>query len=217
MPFDYNSYLQGVQTGLRLGRTTPGRKPPIPSGRYILTESGAVIVTEHPVGSEATLYSSDLWYDCAETPGGLEQVVMFKAGPYHTYEENEQNNAWIKFRYFLAYLSGGPSITYQHACCVVLFSFDPEVVFYPYPGTMVFQFWDYDYSHYSGFYIQPEIFTKDDCHGGFIVDPYKFEPQPKGTQLGKPDFSDGIVYQDAVDYAWGTQFGNHLPLITEGG
>lgn len=58
MPFDYNSFLKGVITGMQLPRT-PGRitppQPPVPSNRYMITEideddmiteSGDYMVTE---------------------------------------------------------------------------------------------------------------------------------------------------------------------------
>lgn len=52
---DYSSFLVGVQTGLRLGRTEKGRIPPAPSEEYMITEidqdhmiteSGDYMVTE---------------------------------------------------------------------------------------------------------------------------------------------------------------------------
>ena len=81
MPFDYNSFLQGVQTGLRLGRTSPGRvppMPPVPSGRYILTESGEKIITETLATSEATLYQMGQWYSY---PDGY----TYQGGPLYGY------------------------------------------------------------------------------------------------------------------------------------
>lgn len=57
MPFDYNSFLQGVQTGLRLGRTKLVPQPPVPSGRYILTESGVKVITERIGSGGATFYN----------------------------------------------------------------------------------------------------------------------------------------------------------------
>lgn len=55
MPFDYNSFIQGVITGLELGRSPKGRTPPVPSNDYMITEidedrmiteSGDYMVTE---------------------------------------------------------------------------------------------------------------------------------------------------------------------------
>ena len=55
MPFDYDSFMQGVMTGLRLGRIPKERTPPTPSGDYMITEideermiteSGDYMVTE---------------------------------------------------------------------------------------------------------------------------------------------------------------------------
>lgn len=55
MPFDYNSFLIGVQTGLKLQRPPEGRRPPAPSGIYLLTEDGVIIDTEDITPSS--------WYD----------------------------------------------------------------------------------------------------------------------------------------------------------
>ena len=38
MPFDYNSFIQGVAVGLKLGRSPKERTPPAPSGDYMITE-----------------------------------------------------------------------------------------------------------------------------------------------------------------------------------
>lgn len=55
MPFDYGSFITGVLTGLKLGRTEKGRTPPAPSNDYMITEidedhmiteSGDCMVTE---------------------------------------------------------------------------------------------------------------------------------------------------------------------------
>ena len=49
MPFDYNSFMKGLITGMQLPRT-PGNilppLPPVPSDQYILTESGVYVLTE---------------------------------------------------------------------------------------------------------------------------------------------------------------------------
>lgn len=63
MPFDYESFMQGVITGLKLGRVPKGRTPPAPSGRYILTESGEKMLTEFlPPEEDVQLYSTGVWY-----------------------------------------------------------------------------------------------------------------------------------------------------------
>lgn len=55
MPFDYESFMAGVMTGLKLGRVPKGRTPPVPSNDYMITEidedrmiteSGDYMVTE---------------------------------------------------------------------------------------------------------------------------------------------------------------------------
>ena len=53
---DYNSFIQGVITGLKLGRVPEGRTPPVPSGKYILTESGNKVLSEKVISTDATLY-----------------------------------------------------------------------------------------------------------------------------------------------------------------
>ena len=60
MPFDYESFMTGVITGLKLGRVPKGRKPPTPSGRYILTESGEFMVTE-PTVTQETMIDGNVW------------------------------------------------------------------------------------------------------------------------------------------------------------
>ena len=76
MPFDYNSFLIGVQTGLKLQRPPEGRKPPTPSGRYILTESGEKVLTESlfPELDSATLYNTNVWYPCPDDEHGAVEV-----------------------------------------------------------------------------------------------------------------------------------------------
>ena len=69
MPFDYNSFFKGVQTGLRLGRTSPGRqpRPPAPPGVYILTEDKEIVFTEF--AGTATTYDvgAEYWYPATVT------------------------------------------------------------------------------------------------------------------------------------------------------
>ena len=45
MPFEPNSFLAGVQTGIRLGRLSRTRTP-VPSGRMIITEWGKPVMEE---------------------------------------------------------------------------------------------------------------------------------------------------------------------------
>lgn len=65
MPFDYESFMTGVITGLKLGRVPKGRTPPTPHGRYILTESGSKVLTESPISIEASIYNTGEWYSSA--------------------------------------------------------------------------------------------------------------------------------------------------------
>lgn len=54
MPFDYESFMAGLITGLKLDRPSKNRKPPLPPNSYIITEyeddiiseDGDVLVTE---------------------------------------------------------------------------------------------------------------------------------------------------------------------------
>lgn len=62
MPFDYNSFMTGVLTGLRLGRIPKERTPPTPSGRYILTEQGVPIVEEWVSPQNVDIYDINTWY-----------------------------------------------------------------------------------------------------------------------------------------------------------
>lgn len=38
MTLDYESFMTGVITGLKLGRSPIGRTPPVPGGDYMITE-----------------------------------------------------------------------------------------------------------------------------------------------------------------------------------
>ena len=48
MSFDYDSFLQGVMTGLKLGRPPKYRMPPepIPEDSYMITEDDNRMITE---------------------------------------------------------------------------------------------------------------------------------------------------------------------------
>lgn len=65
MPIDYNSFMAGLQVGLRLQRPPEGRKPPAPSGRYILTESGEKVLTELR-GTNVTFAATEAWNELDE-------------------------------------------------------------------------------------------------------------------------------------------------------
>lgn len=83
MPFDYNSFLQGVQTGLRLGRTSPGRvppMPPVPSGRYILTENSEYILTETRDYGDLSVYQMDETYQVYKYDGMFPDAPIVGSG-----------------------------------------------------------------------------------------------------------------------------------------
>lgn len=58
MPFDRNSFLAGVWTGIRLQRIPGGRQPPVPSDLFILTESGEYVLMEQ-IGTEISFAEGD--------------------------------------------------------------------------------------------------------------------------------------------------------------
>lgn len=64
MSFDRDSFLKGVITGMRLPRTPGGQKPlpPVPQGKYILTESGQRIMMEKPDDPEGIIMTPGEWY-----------------------------------------------------------------------------------------------------------------------------------------------------------
>lgn len=94
MPFDYDSFMTGVITGFKLGRVPKGRKPPVPSGRYILTESGERVITEKTIDWDGiTIFETDVWY-------ALEHPF---ASSGYTYTK-------VRFRTNILYQEGEPSI-----------------------------------------------------------------------------------------------------------
>lgn len=119
MPFDYNSFLQGVQTGLKLGRTKLGRQPPVPSDMYILTQDGTPVITDvsapEPGQGVVTLmdgttypiininynttYNSQNWYAyVADVPssGGITELgeYILRTDYRFLYYHDDDLNAW---------------------------------------------------------------------------------------------------------------------------
>jgi len=93
MPFDYNSFMQGVITGLRLGRTKSGRQPPVPSDMYIITEAGQHVIAEYDQPPDVTTVQFASWYS-NETYGSLRVVKRNNTTPDPTY-----TNAYVFFCY----------------------------------------------------------------------------------------------------------------------
>lgn len=46
MDYDIESFMAGLQTGLRLGRAPQSAAPPVPSGEYMITEDEDRMITE---------------------------------------------------------------------------------------------------------------------------------------------------------------------------
>lgn len=79
MTFDYESFMTGVITGLKLGRVPKGRTPPAPSGRYILTESGEFMVTE-PTVTQATMIDGNVWLPATQYSSERESASVVTTG-----------------------------------------------------------------------------------------------------------------------------------------
>ena len=91
MTFDKQSFLAGLHTGLRLGRDPIGRRPPPPSGLYILTEYGRPIITEYSqpqVESDATIYRLGADYRWHDTFMGIEFSNGYLDGGGYFYWQN---------------------------------------------------------------------------------------------------------------------------------
>lgn len=119
MPFDYNSFLQGVQTGLRLGRTSPGRvppQPPVPSGKYILAEDGTVIITERPIYPGISTYSLDYTLEALEYSSNQITSEVVGTGTMCIYTQNGVDipglQIWYTHVYGWAVLAGAVCLTF---------------------------------------------------------------------------------------------------------
>ena len=80
MPIDYNSFIAGVQTAMRLGREPPRIPTPVPSGRYILTENKRKIYTEKVWSKDVTLFYPGEWIELND---GRQYCFLFIDWPYH--------------------------------------------------------------------------------------------------------------------------------------
>lgn len=80
MPIDYNSFIIGVQTAMRLGREPPRVPTPVPSGRYILTENKRKIYTEKVRAKDVTLFYPGEWIELND---GRQYCFLFIDWPYH--------------------------------------------------------------------------------------------------------------------------------------
>lgn len=80
MPFDYNSFLTGVITGMQLPRT-PGNilppLPPVPSDRFILTESGEKVLTELESQTILLFAFTGTWYEANKTTWGENKTSVY--------------------------------------------------------------------------------------------------------------------------------------------
>lgn len=93
MPFDRESFIKGYMTGLNLSRAPggQGRKPDVPSGKYILAEDGTKIITEKMQTSGVTFYPANI------------TVFVQEGSTQDTYFKNESETAVY---YFLAIIDG---------------------------------------------------------------------------------------------------------------
>lgn len=122
MPFDYNSFLQGVQTGLRLGRTSPGRQPPLPSGKYILTESGEKVLSEKTIDwGDTTIYGMGS-YAATAYDSQLPSANIVLTGLDMTVYSVDASGNGTRFFYF-----ENTSFGYPYSIQVVIFWTDPNL------------------------------------------------------------------------------------------
>lgn len=130
MPFDYNSFLKGVITGMQLPRV-PGHvvppQPPVTSGKYILTETGVQIITEK-VGSglasfygfgtipeyfTTTGYASDA-YDSAAVVNDFQIILWHYDSDFNPAPTNAQLFFWVEVRHI------APTVTLRNVHWVLL-------------------------------------------------------------------------------------------------
>ena len=202
MPFDYESFMQGVITGLKLGRVPKGRTPPAPHGKYILTESGEHILTEITPPDNIPLYSTGVWYD----------TIQHSLYDY----PNRRKFRWSgdkELRIFAYYYT-------NHSTRYVLFLSETPLV-----GSSFY--FDYEYEVYNTSTGQHEIWTETIVRnvptpsvsaGAFYVYADSFE-FATGTLHDYPDFeykefNSVAGFPGVLDYV---ETFKASPLITEGG
>ena len=202
MPFDYNSFLQGVQTGLRLGRTSPGRvppMPPVPAGNYILMEDGTLTIAEKkpyegatilwPGEYDAILYNTDRIDSTIQDEGTM--TVFFPEG---------RDMPPLK-AFFVCNTSG----TYKDyvKCCVFC-----DVSDYP-PITQTY--W-YNYSFVGETWRKEGTYTlaspPTETYGVYATIWIGQFPRPVGAEI--------FFGSDDEAIYWAANSPN-IPLITEGG
>lgn len=189
MPFDYESFIQGVITGLKLGRVPKGRTPPVPHGRYILTESGEHILTETPYSTEATIYSTGAWYTA-----GIGNV-RYRVSPDYPYSEN---NTWWDYNFFFASTTG--------------FETGNKIFFYTFNGTQS------AITMYVYIDTPDGIRTISWSESGYYHDGYYCVDWDYTSGFADKYKPDGVMfYGDYVDARNLGENITRLPLITEGG
>lgn len=190
MSFDYNSFLIGVQTGLKLGRPPLGRVPPTPtpSGRYILMEDGTPIVTELAVNPYASIYNSNTWY------GNIRYRVISSIssiGP-------------IDCKLFFANITSGLTPSALGTYLVGFhFTNDPSLLnayVYVDAEEELETYWRLTHgfgtgTQYQGAYSDYKIGSSF--------------PKPEGTIIFEGS------YDEVINFGWNTQYDTPLPLITE--
>lgn len=135
MPFDKDSFLKGVITGMRLPRTPGGERPfrPIPGRKFILTESGDHVITEKVGSGLATFYSINSYetdfkslcykHDYKYPTDPASDVVATNVDCYFLHLDSEfspsdlvnmQYFFWVRNRYF------NPDFPIKDTLCVFL-------------------------------------------------------------------------------------------------
>lgn len=191
MPFDYNSFMTGVITGLKLGRTKLGRQPPVPSGKYILTESGEKVLMESVTRDDVSIYETGVWYE-TET-----YTVRYRFETYYG-----QNNIDCKF-IFGGVAGATPWMFY--------FSSDPNL-----DSTDTRRFKDRDGVEYEcGLSGQTGSITRE----GKTLYIQRMTTLPQGYYATPPKdtvFAEGTT-AELDELCWDIWFGPTNPMITEGG
>lgn len=199
MSFDYESFMTGVLTGLKLGRSPKGRTPPAPSWRYILTESGEHILAEGYSTDEVTIFNVGTWY---QRPGssytGWEQNLQYVPD---IFRPTPDYPTYYFFARFPDTVPAGALVTFwskdeAYAKCMVRYK-DPQ-------GTITTDF-EVDDAYSGG---TTDLFTYRVFLGPFVTQPSYFNP-PDGAGV----FTGG--YHVDLD-RFMSSLANR-PLITEGG
>lgn len=115
MPFDYDSFMQGVLTGLRLGRIPKERTPPTPSGGYILTESGEHILTELESETILTFGATNVVYNNPVYPNSRLVLSVSDGKTYSIFGARYGSQSELQYVLISRESFVGKTITYSYS------------------------------------------------------------------------------------------------------